>query len=192
MADGNVYYDKGSPVISVGLSPKDKDHLEKLRGFIGCTNPINTRKPTAVSLSFHSQRVADDLSRWGVVPRKTYVGQLPDDIPDGLLSHYLRGLIDGDGSIFITKKTAGCTLWRLSLTNNAAVVNRVHSIFEDLGFHCYKYLVRVGKTGHETYTLAVQRKAQVPRLLQWLGYAEDGPSLDRKAATARTILSFAD
>lgn len=39
-----------------------------------------------------------DLAKYGVVPRKTYIADLPS-LPDVYMPHLIRGMIDGDGWI---------------------------------------------------------------------------------------------
>lgn len=42
--------------------------------------------------------MAKDLSKYGVIPRKTLVSFLPT-IDDQYMNHLIRGILDGDGSI---------------------------------------------------------------------------------------------
>jgi hypothetical protein len=42
--------------------------------------------------------MAEDLSKYGVVPRKSYYTYLPK-IDDKYMNHLIRGILDGDGSI---------------------------------------------------------------------------------------------
>jgi intein-encoded DNA endonuclease-like protein len=52
----------------------------------------------------HSAYMCDVMSAHGVVPKKSLVLQFPTCVPDCLLSHFMRGYIDGDGHIGKTKK----------------------------------------------------------------------------------------
>ena len=98
------------------LSIKDIGHLKKLckslKMDIKCiytvsppTNAfiqgrrINSQK--SCRLSLNSKKLSQDLLNLGVFPRKTETLDFPlkDWIPDDLMSHFIRGLFDGDGCI---------------------------------------------------------------------------------------------
>jgi hypothetical protein len=49
--------------------------------------------------------MVDDLGKYGVVPRKTYLTKKIHTFSDkDMQKHYLRGLLDGDGTIYKMKK----------------------------------------------------------------------------------------
>lgn len=126
--------------------------------------------------------------RWGIVPRKTYVGTIPDDIPSGLLSHYLRGLFDGDGNI------GPISNMRISLTNNLSVCNGVQRILSsEVGIQ--KWVIRLHcrneRTGHETYRLDIAVREETARVAWWL-YGGDGIRLTRKNERAQRIIEYAN
>lgn len=103
-ADGNVHFPKrgGTPRFSMGLSEKDREHLIRLREFLGSDHSIMTYR-TMVKLAITSKPLCEGLMKWGVVPRKSYNFQgLPEIAPE-LKHHMLRGLFDGDGHIGIRK-----------------------------------------------------------------------------------------
>lgn len=99
-----------SKTLTITLSEKDKEHIEKLREIIGYTGPISKRiakikKPVlkeygAYSMSIISNSICNALGRvFNIYPRKTY-NLFPPDISDyGCKIEFARGLIDGDGNI---------------------------------------------------------------------------------------------
>src|ERR1035437_3192398 len=98
MADGTVTRNGASFVVSLSLSENDLDNLLKFRDFLGKQDEPGTMPQDMRRVAVGSKRLGNDLARWGVVPNKTYVGIIPSDIPNELLPHYIRGLIDGDRS----------------------------------------------------------------------------------------------
>ena len=52
-------------------------------------------------LSFRSDQIVDDLIKLGCPPRKTFKITFPSEeiVPNNLINHFLRGYLDGDGSI---------------------------------------------------------------------------------------------
>lgn len=112
MADGCVSHqgatDKYGWYVIVQISECDRSHLESLRDFLGAKAELRTviesrgRTRPAVRLTVCSKPLADDLGRYGVVPRKaktTRIQILEND------RHFWRGVIDGDGCLrFATRK----------------------------------------------------------------------------------------
>jgi DNA invertase Pin-like site-specific DNA recombinase len=96
--------------LQVKLARKDRDHLVTLHKALRARRPIRDYdeesfgKMVPVSmLAVSSQQVADALMSHGIVRKKTDVLE-PWDGPADLMSHYWRGLIDGDGSITINER----------------------------------------------------------------------------------------
>lgn len=103
--DGNVMPgSKRSPAIRIELVETDIGILHKLKQELNCNCKLtyNKRKNRTLgtySLSVRSQQLADDLSKWNIIPNKTYtVSEIK--IPEEFKIDFLRGFIDGDGSIW--------------------------------------------------------------------------------------------
>ena len=99
-ADGCVY-DKNSISLELGL--KDKIHLEKFNRFIGRDKQIK-EDSFRVRCIFKDTQIYTDLNNLGIVPRKSLVLTFPnkEKIPNNLVKHFIRGYIDGDGSIYLS------------------------------------------------------------------------------------------
>ncbi|MEV6150329.1 hypothetical protein AB0L53_08290 [Nonomuraea sp. NPDC052129] len=93
-ADGTVYFRKGwKPHIGVGLSKRDREHLVKLRDFLGSTHAISDISSNrACTFSVRSEKLADRLLALG-----RYSG--PIDRTLAKSRHFWRGVLDGDGSV---------------------------------------------------------------------------------------------
>jgi len=50
------------------------------------------------SIHIYSKKIYDDLAKWGVNERKTFSLSFPNNLPDHLTRHFIRGYFDGDGS----------------------------------------------------------------------------------------------
>lgn len=91
----------GSPL--VGLQMVDREAAEGFRDFLGLQHPVlrieprGERHQVMYRAVCHSRRMARDLSRFGVVPRKSHSTFLPI-LAEELMPHLLRGLFDGDGT----------------------------------------------------------------------------------------------
>jgi hypothetical protein len=114
-ADGCIKSKKGttSRSLYIGLSNKDRKHLEKIRDAIDAEHPIgdyevkNSKKnpkwndTICSSITITSAQIYSDLQRFNITERKTHTLTLPDWMRDHpLRHHFIRGYIDGDGSFY--------------------------------------------------------------------------------------------
>ena len=110
MADGNIHQKARTThcgCLRINLAIKDLEHLRRFCLDIGCpTIAIKTHTITKTiknpfcSLQLNHPKLGESLKTWGIVPRKTYNFVEPQ-VCDKVMSHYLRGWIDGDGSIWV-------------------------------------------------------------------------------------------
>ena len=88
----------------IGLQMTDVELLEKFKLFLGTSHPVLRIEPRSEKhlpmyrVVVNSRRMAQDLSRYGVVPRKSAVTYLPI-LEHTLMPHLLRGILDGDGTV---------------------------------------------------------------------------------------------
>jgi hypothetical protein len=117
-ADGNVHKNN----LLIALNRKDRSHLERFKADIKFTGNIydrdfkNTYHKKGYSemsrLSITSARqIIDDLERhYNITPKKSLTLQPPNLTDDILIKCFLVGLIDGDGSIFLSRDYLHLTL----------------------------------------------------------------------------------
>lgn len=98
-ADGYINEDRR---FTISLKEDDKDHIYKLHSLldtnvtIGCASWKTFKK---YRFTVTSKSMIDDLQDAGLRS-----GKMPS-IPEEMKPHWLRGLFDGDGSIFLDKQT---------------------------------------------------------------------------------------
>lgn len=102
MADGGICDTKkyGCLILSIHLASKDAEHLRLFHETIQSKNKVSLCK-NSVRSSHSSDILCSDLIKWGCVPRKTLILKFPK-IGHSLLSHFVRGYFDGDGSATIS------------------------------------------------------------------------------------------
>lgn len=106
-ADGSV--SKSCPAVNMQLAIKDKAILEKFTKLVQPTKPIFTFKNNLyVGMTMDSHTIKNDLCNFGCIPNKTYVLTYPKNIPAELENHFIRGIIDGDGCIFVKDISKVC------------------------------------------------------------------------------------
>jgi hypothetical protein len=98
-ADGYVNSNKG---IELSLKESDYEHLIKFQQFMGCDNNIVYRPiQKAYRIGIYSKKIAQDLINLGCVQAKSLILEFPteEQVPKHLISHFMRGYFDGDGSL---------------------------------------------------------------------------------------------
>ena len=130
LADGNIRKDRNS--LQIKLAIKDKNHLDKFLNSISCNEfnkvktYLNTKNPY-VSLTISLDEFKRDLDRnFSITPNKTYIACVSHKIPRNILKHFIRGYIDGDGSITKT------TVRALSIVGTVGVLTSIASFFKDI------------------------------------------------------------
>lgn len=105
-ADGAI--NKKSNSIRVLLSTKDKGHIKKLAVFSKDKNFVikdleRTKNKINTFCSFldiNSTKIVKNLNdNFNITPNKCFTLRPPDNIPEELIKHYIRGYFDGDGWI---------------------------------------------------------------------------------------------
>ena len=106
-ADGNVHYPKNgrAPILSLRVQAQDAWLVSITCRVLGTDDSrirhwfttLDGREHAVAGVAVSSGKIAKDLSRYGVVPRKSYTLTFPHHLPVALQRHWLRGLFDGDG-----------------------------------------------------------------------------------------------
>ncbi len=194
--DGNIFIGKKEMnQIALELTVRDVEILEKLKQELNTNNKITYRKnpnrSETVSLKVFSKKMVEDLSKYGVIPQKTKkTKHLPLDlIPNGFKKDFVRGLIDGDGSVFYhgkDKSLLGVTF---------CSYNR--SICEELKKICDSFIGI--ETNHKVYTeknknisRVTYTKQDVTKQLVTVLYKDSNYYLTRKYNLAKIVFESKD
>jgi hypothetical protein len=97
-ADGNMYYQSGAGGYFVSIGSKDVAHLDALRLIIGAGALTGITGSEIFKLVICRKEMYDDLLRLGGTERKSLTLAWPE-VPDEFLADFVRGYIDGDGSL---------------------------------------------------------------------------------------------
>lgn len=105
-ADGSV--SKKENGIFINLHQKDSEILERIKNATNSTRPISyyTKKSTGQELckfSVWSYEWKQDLSKYGIVPAKTFILEPPLFLDSKYYKDYIRGYFDADGSVYVRK-----------------------------------------------------------------------------------------
>ena len=110
LTDGNVHKIKRDTEqyrIQIMLHSQDREILECLKKELHSSNKIiHYQKDNRNECAFgiQSVKMAYDLAKQGIVPNKTFIAELNYNIPHHLFRHYIRGIFDGDGTVYYSKE----------------------------------------------------------------------------------------
>lgn len=120
ISDGCV--SKNNNDISIRISPIDKHILEEISMEIYGENLVYT-KDDHVGLRVSSKKWKEDLIKLDCIPNKTFLTKFPN-INEEFYSHFIRGLIDGDGSVLNYKNPL------ISLTGTEELLYKIDEIIK--------------------------------------------------------------
>ncbi len=178
-ADGNLFPPN---YVSIGLSERDETHLMKFAKAIKTDAKItHTKSNHAARIQLGFNELYNSLMDLGITPRKSLTISNVK-IPEHLMSHFIRGVFDGDGSIGGSRRTN----INLSIAGNKPFLEQI----QDNLIKCCKinkikiYTLTKSRAHRIQYTGA----PQVFRILRYL-YKDSTSAtrLDRKYETAMRI-----
>lgn len=178
-ADGNVSNGR----LRIGLSTRDADHVRKLSKWLAPDMPLytgtnNLGRPVT-SFEIGSKYLAQTLSTYGIVPRKTYVMMHLPPVPHTFMRHLLRGYIDADGS-FSLRKT-GTPVFGVGAFNREIVAEIQDWFVEEIGVSRTSIIHSGSHWYYRQYG-----SGQVRKIASYL-YSDSSVYLDRKYHLAQSI-----
>ena len=137
ISDGNVFIPSDGnrqASISITLDLHDEYMLQTFKELIGTNTIIGKDGRGCGTIAVRSNKMANDLSKYGVIPRKSFYTYLPKNIPDIYMSHLIRGIFDGDG----------CIQAKMNNQTNHFVhcmsFCGTHQLMEDISEYCFTHL----------------------------------------------------
>lgn len=138
ISDGNVFKDNTGrqASISITLNSNDEYILQEFKEILNINTSISKDGRGCSQIAVRSNLMANDLKQYGVVPRKSYITYLPK-INDIYMSHLIRGILDGDGSILAkpSPKKDGHNRYLHSISFCGS-----HQLMEDIAKYLYNNL----------------------------------------------------
>ncbi|MCA1027032.1 LAGLIDADG family homing endonuclease [Cytobacillus kochii] len=181
-ADGYVITDEKYKTgkLGIALSMHDIEHLEKFKSAIDSTHNIKVythktpynEQTTYCKIVITSHKIVSDLIALGVLPRKTEILSFPtsEKVPQKLVNHFIRGYMDGDGSIVKPRTNK----FQLSFCGTREFLSGIQGSL-DLNLK----LMKRHKNNINNWTLIIAGNKQVERLLDFI-YKDSKVFLKRK------------
>jgi intein-encoded DNA endonuclease-like protein len=131
-ADGCVQIKNNKYSMTLKLKSNDQHIIEQLRNYLSPDSPIKISTKYSY-LRICRQEICQQLINLGCVPNKSLILQFPN-IPNHLLNHFIRGYMDGDGSIY---KNNNNYIWKITSTNQFC--QSVKDIINNFGINVSTY-----------------------------------------------------
>jgi hypothetical protein len=177
-ADGSIVTSRREASVELCLKHGDIEILEKLRDRISPTRPIHgkpnrkNQAHNAVRLKFNDRRLIEMLQEHITTHDKSHTLTWPGNIPDEHLHHFIRGYIDGDGTlgVALNRQTVQGTVrfypvTRLRVLGTEAVLTGM-----TLAIHCVLEImpVKVTRKGQEQVFEFQYSGRHAEKILDWL------------------------
>ena len=126
-ADGNVGTTdktcKAPNRLTINISSKDRSLLKEIisdlnastieiQDYIPDERTYGTSQMSIVY--FNSVTLCNGLIKHGCIPNKTFNLDMPNDIPNNLMRHFIRGLFDGDGCITSSGSSSSTPVFKIT------------------------------------------------------------------------------
>lgn len=134
MADGYINKGNGSRKLGISINETDKNHLEKFKTAINATHPVKIYEVKQgykigtkyCRLMITEETLVQDLIDQGCVEHKSNILQ-PPNIRNDLRRHWIRGFMDGNGSIVI-HNTRHCKSFCIGFVSTDDVLNWIMDV----------------------------------------------------------------
>lgn len=119
---------------AVSLCINDRELLEKVKKTMRSEHSITASKHQDGLHCFHfaREKLTKDLERLGVVPNKSLIVRFPK-VPYEYLPDFIRGVFDGDGSVFFDKRRPNFPLRSKLVSSSIDFIDGLHSSLIFLG-----------------------------------------------------------
>ncbi|MCP6726837.1 MAG: hypothetical protein KJI69_02235 [Patescibacteria group bacterium] len=187
LADGCIIkgtYNGYSDSLKFGVQKSDIDILEKIKKELDSEHKISLHK-NAAYLSITSQKIVDDLKSLSISYRKSLREKIPE-LPPKFTKDFIRGIVDGDGSVAIDKKGYP----KLSVYGGKRTILFLQNHFL-IKLDMYSKIARLTKSKDgKHYLFSINyRTNPAKEIIQYL-YEDADLYLDRKFQIAQQCLSI--
>lgn len=167
--------------IEIGLNEKDLHILEEFRNLIVPDKPINYKKSSnsyTLKISCRN-RIKKFKDFFDMTTNKKHEEMVFPDIPEKYLKDFIRGYVDGDGTIDTTKGYRGDKVYigpRLRILGNYEFLKKMNEITKGIYNHKTNAISRKGK---ENVFILTYNFSTANAILKWL-YTDSSIHLNRK------------
>jgi len=164
----------------ISLDMNDKELLEKVKKVMGSAHNITPSRQQKGLYHFHfaREKLVEDLHKFGIFPRKSLTVKFPD-VPGDFLTHFIRGVFDGDGSVLFKKESKNFPLVTKFFSGSKDFIEKLEMKLQDLDMP--KRTIYQQKTKNGLYYTIVYGHKDSKRLFTILyKNTQNGLFLERK------------
>lgn len=180
LTDGNVHYDKRKanrqPSIQIALKGEDVAILRKFRQELQSDNKISIYTGDGrfeCVFIVRSLKMAQDLERYDIKPRKTFLINKMPNVPKQYMRDLVRGIFDGDGTVYILTKEQKLRFGFYGTHN--LIQDIINFLHDEIGLPLNKI------TDKETVSfIAFGRSEQIKAFYNYIYYSSEVTCLKRK------------
>lgn len=185
--------------IQLQLSEPDQEYLEKIKTQFRTDKPLIYKKPrlffspqnkkeymrkAAYTLVLQSSVLYKDCLRHRLTPRKSF---LPTELPDikpSLWNSFILGFFEGDGCIYVNKRSR---VYRFNILCQETIAIQLRKIFEQkLKINMKLKQTKSTSTGIKLFYLENQRRGDILKIFDWL-YKDTSFYMERKYRKFKSI-----
>lgn len=174
--------------LQIGIVAIDVEVLEFIKKELGSSDTLRfipKYKPTwsdKYELRVTSKELSEKLTSVGCPTNKSLLLEFPSWIPHKLMSHFIRGYFDGDGSVWCNKSSGKS--WHVNFScGSITFLTALHEyLHQRLGVHGKLYSLQKG------YSLDFAKRNDVSNLLDFF-YKDSSFSMTRKRERYETFRS---
>lgn len=112
------------------ITSKDVGHLALIKEQLQAEHKIG-KKERGYRIQIRNRNIYNALIKLGLTPRKSKTIKFPK-IPIRYFSHFIRGLFDGDGSVFIWKEPRWRHTWQIRTTFCSGSLEFIKGLCQEL------------------------------------------------------------
>lgn len=187
---------KSSSSVNLSLAEEDSYILELLIRQVSSDKPIQrisfSGRQHSCRLALCSYKLCEALEKRGCMRNKTFKLTFPDFLEEHLISHFIRGYLDGDGSIYFCPGKPGKSVaYNLDFVGNLPFIESLGKLL----IHKFKVKPNIRIANKKTakqpiYRLRLCSKHKIIEILEWL-YKDKGEFyLKRKFKKLESIKEY--
>ena len=185
-ADGCNQYDRG--IVSLSLQEDDKHILDEINLLLGNKKPLcfqnlsknNHNHHNQYTINLFSRHLCNVMNDYGVTPRKSLTLTFPLWLREELFRHFIRGYVDGDGSVYWNAKTNASSV---SMVGTELFLTGVSQILKDNGI-----IVKMSDN-HNIKELKTTSRENTVKLITFL-YYNANLKLNRKYKKCEDLFEY--
>ncbi len=192
-ADGCVYLDKASGRRRVNLTSKDEELIRTIHGLLHTANSRAIyHGGGAYSFNYINDSAISRLISYGISERKSLSLRLSASlIDDVVVSDFIRGVFDGDGSVYVSRRYRDKVYLGVSITSGSKEFLEELSLLLEWHLGISAKVYKDSRQDHSAYYLRIGKSRDIAQFRDFICSGRSvqlGLVLDRK----RSVFKIAD